>query len=175
MHTADAIVLLGCRIGPAGKPSKAAARRAAAAASGYLTGVAPRIIASGGRRWGSHVEAEALAASLVAAGVPASAITCERWSFTTYENAIFSAELLRRMGARNAAIVTCPWHMARALADFRAVGVDGIPLPAPTASASIVSRAYRRAHEAVCLRLDAWAIARARLLQESARTTLGVA
>jgi uncharacterized SAM-binding protein YcdF (DUF218 family) len=88
---ADAIVVLGCRVLPSGRPTTAAARRAARAAQAYLEGVAPHIIASGGRRWGGAIEAEALRKELVRAGVPEGAVTRELWSLTTHENAIFSA------------------------------------------------------------------------------------
>ncbi len=54
-----------------------------------------------------------------------------RWredrSDNTYENAAFSAEMLRRAGVRSALLVTHPWHMARALWSFRAVGYPVIP------------------------------------------------
>lgn len=147
MLRADAIVVLGCRIAPSGRPAPPAARRAATAASAFLAGVAPRIVASGGRRWGAQIEARALRRALVRAGVPASAVVEELCSLSTYENAIFSASMLERLGARRAAVVTCPWHMARALQSFRAAGVDAIPLPtgpaeipAPAASTSRSTR-----------------------------------
>ena len=54
-----------------------------------------------------------------------------RWredgSANTYENAAFSAEMLRRAGVPSALLVTHPWHMARALWSFRAVGYPVIP------------------------------------------------
>jgi uncharacterized SAM-binding protein YcdF (DUF218 family) len=51
----------------------------------------------------------------------------EERSANTYENAAFSAEILREAGVRSAVIVTHPWHMARALWSFRAVGYPVIP------------------------------------------------
>jgi uncharacterized SAM-binding protein YcdF (DUF218 family) len=54
-----------------------------------------------------------------------------RWredaSTTTYENAAFSAEVLRRAGVPSALLVTHPWHMARALWSFHAVGYPVVP------------------------------------------------
>ena len=104
---AGASVVLGCRVLPWGGLTAAAAGRVEAAAEAYQAGLAPRIVTSGGRRWGAHVEALVLRDALVARGVPARAIEAELWSMTTYENAVFSAELLRRHGARDAVIVTC--------------------------------------------------------------------
>jgi uncharacterized SAM-binding protein YcdF (DUF218 family) len=59
-----------------------------------------------------------------------------RWredrSMTTYQNALYSAEMLRRAGIPAAVVVTNRWHMARALWSFRAVGYPVVA--APTAS-----------------------------------------
>src|SRR5262245_15980530 len=53
---ADAIVVLGCRVMPSGRPTTAAARRARTAAEAYFRGVAAHVVASGGRRWGGQIE-----------------------------------------------------------------------------------------------------------------------
>jgi len=161
---AEAIVVLGCRVLPSGRPTTAAARRAARAAQAYLEGVAPHIIASGGRRWGGAIEAEALRKELVRAGVPEGAVTRELWSLTTHENAVFSAELLRRRGLSRVAVVTCAWHAPRALADFRATGLDAWALPSPGVRASVLRSIYRQGHELVCTWLDARAMGRAHAL-----------
>ncbi len=165
---ADAIVVLGCRILSSGRPCPAAARRAATAARAYLDGVAPCVIASGGRRWGGLAEAEALSGELQRAGVPGRAILRDLWSLTTYENAIFSAALLRGIRGRSAAVVTCPWHMARALSNFRGAGVDAWGLPAVGVAAGLLVRVYREAHELVSGWLDARAMRQRSVLRESA-------
>jgi uncharacterized SAM-binding protein YcdF (DUF218 family) len=58
-----------------------------------------------------------------------------RWredrSRTTYENARYSAEILRRAGISSALVVTNPWHMARALWSFYAVGYPVVAAPLP--------------------------------------------
>lgn len=126
---ADAIVVLGCRVLPSGRLTAAAEGRAEAAAAAYRAGLAPRIVASGGRRWGAQIEALALQRSMIARGVPRAAIIPELWSLTTCENAIFSAALLRRLGARSAVIVTCSWHVRRALMSFRSTGLEAAAWP----------------------------------------------
>lgn len=55
----------------------------------------------------------------------------EERSRTTYENALYSAEILRRAGVPAALVVTNPWHMARALWSFYAVGYPVIAAPTP--------------------------------------------
>jgi len=167
---ADAIVVLGCRVLPSGRPTTAAARRAARAADGYFAGIAPCVVASGGRRWGALIEADMLRRELLRAGVPDSAVTRELWSLTTHENAIFSAELLRRLGAHRVAVVTCEWHIGRAIANFRAAGVDAWPLPSAGTRRGIVGRTYRFGHERICSWLDGRAMKRADALTRILRT-----
>jgi uncharacterized SAM-binding protein YcdF (DUF218 family) len=167
---ADAIVVLGCRVLPSGKPTTAANRRANRAAEAFLDGVAPHVIASGGRRWGQLIEADMLRDGLLRGGVPEKAITRELWSLTTHENAIFSAEILRRLGARQVAVVTCDWHVERAIANFRAVGVDAWPLPSMGIRRGIMGRVYRFGHERICTWLDARALKRADAFTQMLRT-----
>ncbi|MDI3282905.1 YdcF family protein [Polyangium sp. 15x6] len=161
---ADAIVVLGCRVLPSGRLTTAAARRAAKAAEAYQAGVAPHIVTSGGRRWGAQIEAEALRRALVRAGVPEEAVTTELWSLTTHENAAFSAEILRRREARRVLVVTCAWHVERAIQNFRRVGVDAWPLPSEGVRVGALRRAYRHGHELVCAWLDRRALRRAHAL-----------
>jgi len=50
-------------------------------------------------------------------------------SRNTFENASFSAAILRQAGVRSALVVVHPWDMARALWSFQAVGYPVVPLP----------------------------------------------
>jgi uncharacterized SAM-binding protein YcdF (DUF218 family) len=109
---------------------------------------------------------------LLGGGVPEAAITRELWSLTTHENAIFSAEILRRRGARRVAVVTCDWHEDRAIANFRAAGVDAWPLPSVGIRRGIMGRAYRFGHERICTWLDARAMKRADAFTDMFRTNL---
>jgi uncharacterized SAM-binding protein YcdF (DUF218 family) len=58
-----------------------------------------------------------------------------RWredrSRNTFENASFSAAILRQAGVPAALVVAHPWDMARALWSFRAVGYPVVPTPTP--------------------------------------------
>lgn len=165
---ADAIVVLGCRILPSGRPTTAALRRARRAAEAYLEGVAPHIVASGGRRWGPLIEADALRNEIIQQGVPEHDITRELWSLTTHENAIFSVEILRRLGASRVAIVTCAWHAERAKQNFQAAGIEAFALPSVATSAGPLRRIYRTGHELVCTWLDKRAIVeRAHVLRDA--------
>lgn len=129
---ADALVVLGCTVGPSGEPSAALSRRLSTALDAFRTGVAPRIVVAGGRRWGSHSEAECMQRWLVDRGVPASRVLWDLCSLTTLENAVYCRELAQLHGLRRLTLVTCDFHMQRALAAFRRVGLDCDPLPART-------------------------------------------
>jgi uncharacterized SAM-binding protein YcdF (DUF218 family) len=172
-----AIVVLGCRVRPDGRPGPALARRAAMAARAHREGVAARVVVCGGRRWGAHIEARALADELERLGVPRAAIVEELWSLSTHENAIGASALVRGLAGREGAavvVVSCAWHLARAVADFRAVGLDPRPLAAEGPPASPIVRAWRWGHEVVCVRLDRASLARGGWLRAGARWAVGV-
>jgi uncharacterized SAM-binding protein YcdF (DUF218 family) len=131
----DAIVLLGCRIGTRRRPTGAARRRTERAARAWREGAAPVIVVSGGRRWHGVCEADALRDLLLGAGVPARCVVTERRSRSTLQNARFAGEVLRARGATEVGIVTCDWHLRRALSAFRRLGfrVVGLAAPSPPA------------------------------------------
>ncbi|MBK1702336.1 YdcF family protein [Thiococcus pfennigii] len=90
------------------------------------------IISGGGMPWQGdrRPEAEAMRGLLTALGVPEEVQLSEDRSRNTRENALYSAELIRAQGFERVLLVTSALHMPRALATFRAVGIDAIPLPA---------------------------------------------
>jgi uncharacterized SAM-binding protein YcdF (DUF218 family) len=53
----------------------------------------------------------------------------EERSQNTFENALYSAEILRGAGIHVALVIAHPWDMARALWSFRAVGYPVVPSP----------------------------------------------
>lgn len=127
-----------------------AARRARAAAEAYHSGKAPIVVASGGRTWHGRVEADVLAQALIAYGVPGDAIVRERCSFSTRENAKYTARILERRGVDRAIVVTCAWHLERAERAFREQGIPvegiGVPLPEKTGRGR---RLYLNVREAI--------------------------
>jgi len=137
----DAIVVLGCRVHENGLQG-AAARRVHRAALAFHELSPAVLIASGGRRWRGTAEADALRDALVERGVPARVIVRELCSLSTLENAVYSAELLRAAGLEAPGLVTCDWHMARALSCFRRTGLRPVALPAPS-SLGVAARLTR--------------------------------
>jgi uncharacterized SAM-binding protein YcdF (DUF218 family) len=95
----------------------------------YHAGKAPLVVLSGGSNPASGVrpEAEAMQVFLHDLGVPDSAMLLEKRSLSTYENARFTAALLRKRGIDRILLVTSALHMHRALAHFEEEGLHVIP------------------------------------------------
>jgi uncharacterized SAM-binding protein YcdF (DUF218 family) len=70
-----------------------------------------------------------MAALLKWMGVPEEAIWQQGRSHNTYEDALYSAEILREKGVRRILLVTSAWHMPRSVKLFEAQGFQVIPLP----------------------------------------------
>jgi uncharacterized SAM-binding protein YcdF (DUF218 family) len=128
---ADAIVVLGCTVLPGGVPSAALGRRVWLGAEAFRHGAADWIVASGGRAWHGEIEAMCIRRALVAAGVPEPAVALEPCSLSTLDNAQCCARLLALRGARSALLATSPWHLPRALRDFRSFGIRAVAPPEP--------------------------------------------
>lgn len=82
------------------------------------------------------VLAEVMQRALVQQGVPPSMIWVEGRSQSTYENAAYSADILRAKGIRRVALVTEAYHMLRAEKAFRRQSL--IVVPAPCAYYSVL-------------------------------------
>ena len=100
----------------------------------YRAGRVRRIIVSGGSGAvlkKAHTEAEDLTTLLRLAGVPQSAILVETRSRNTYENAVFTKELLAaRPDIKTLVLITSAFHERRAVGCFEKVGLRPIPFPA---------------------------------------------
>ncbi len=131
----DAIVLLGGIISQPLPPRVSAdlgepADRLLLALRLYRIGKAPHIVITGGNLpWQTAVkpESELLADLLVELGVPRSALTLDRESRNTYENAQNTARIFAEEGWKSGILVTSGMHMPRALATFRKAGLNLAP------------------------------------------------
>jgi len=148
------LVLLGCRVTGPATLSPAAARRATRAADGYRAGLSEHILACGGKAWTGVREADALCAFLVGLGIPERVLEREVWSRSTRQNAHFAAKLLLPRGVFRIGVVTCDWHMPRALRCFRGAGFDAEPVPAVSPQVSVARTLLRETRERVNLAVD---------------------
>ena len=89
------------------------------------------VLASGGlpARGGTVPFSDAMRDFLQKAGVPANMIWTEDRSRSTYENALYSAEILRKHGISKIALAVEAQSMPRAAACFRKLGFQVVPAP----------------------------------------------
>ena len=111
-----------------------AADRVLYAAALYHQGKAPVLLLSGGNiDWqqpGDESPATDMAELFVKLGVPQEDLWLEEQSLNTYENALYSGQMLKEHGIDHILLVTSAMHMPRALALFEAQGLDVTPAPA---------------------------------------------
>lgn len=136
-HTpaADAIVVLGGHTANSRQnwfeeydPDKTTTR-VSRGAELYAAQRAPLILVSGAALDGGTSEAQSMARYLKNEGIPEKNIQLEEQSYTTRENAIYSAKKLKELRANKVLLVTSSLHMARAIASFQKQGVNVIAAP----------------------------------------------
>jgi uncharacterized SAM-binding protein YcdF (DUF218 family) len=135
---AEVIVLLGGGTSSADAPRpmvevNGAGDRVLYAAKLYKDGRAPLILLSGGNiEWltgeGSSPAGD-MAELMALMGVPQEALLLQPNSQNTYEDALFSSQMLREMGVSRVILVTSAMHMPRSVALFEKQGIDVIPAP----------------------------------------------
>jgi len=113
------IVVLGCRVWPDGRLSRALDRRLRRALEVVETDVGAHVIVTGGDRVGP-AEAPVMRDWLVRHGVEPARIISESRARVTSENALFVAPILRELGATEVSLVTDAFHMRRSLVLLRA-------------------------------------------------------
>ena len=135
---ADVVVVLGGGTEPAVYPRPSvevngAGDRVLYAASLYKEGKAAHILLSGGNiSWhdeGATTPAEDMASILTTIGIPEEALWLETISQNTYENALYSTEILTENEIERILLVTSAMHMPRSVALFEKQGVEVIPVP----------------------------------------------
>lgn len=143
LPSADAVLILGGGIGGAYPPERpnihlhSGADRVWFAADLYRSGKVSWVLVSGGNRPGIErlqSSADATREMLIVLGVPSSAIRLEGRSRNTFENAQFSLDLIREVGAKRVLLATSAAHMPRALRHLQTVlrGTNVEVLPAST-------------------------------------------
>jgi uncharacterized SAM-binding protein YcdF (DUF218 family) len=131
---AQAIVVLGARVLPNGKPSLSLRERAAHAVTLYERGFASHIIFTGGVGDNPPSEAQVAADWAVKRGVPRDKVLKEDKSTSTRENAEFSAAICRERGWKSVLVVSQPFHLWRARREFERCGLTTYTSPVPNAN-----------------------------------------
>jgi uncharacterized SAM-binding protein YcdF (DUF218 family) len=89
------------------------------------------VAVSGGRDLGSQMAEAALMRAALERDFAVPVTWADDQSRTTYENALYTAQLLSTDHITKIVIVTHAWHMPRALWAFERVGLKPLPWPAP--------------------------------------------
>ncbi|WP_036527607.1 YdcF family protein [Nocardia sp. CNY236] len=116
------IVVLGYGLLPDGSLRPELENRLTAAWVQSIAAPQSPIVVTGGNPRNGITEAEAMRAWLTAHGVAATRIHVESRAGSTVQNALFTTQLLRDIGATSAVVVTSPNHIRRAVADFLVAG-----------------------------------------------------
>ena len=130
----DAIVVLGYKADSDGNPTPTQLARVTEAVREYELGVAPRLIMTGGAVANRFDEAQVMARTAEAQGIPSSAILVEPAARDTMENACFSARILKQHGWRSAEVISSAQHLPRAGMIFSRLGLEWRTHAAPPLS-----------------------------------------
>lgn len=122
-----------------------------------------KVAVSGGQVGGAHTSEASLMKAALEGEFHVPVTWVEDKSRTTYENAVFTAKLLRADKVTTIVVVTQAWHMRRALWAFERAGLHAIPYPAALTyreedrfedyvpSIGALERSYHALHEAIGL------------------------
>jgi uncharacterized SAM-binding protein YcdF (DUF218 family) len=114
----DVLIVLGNPADDDGNPSPTQQSRVAEAVHEYERGAAPRMIMTGSAVANQYVEAQVMARTAEAQGIPADAVVEEAHARNTIENACDSLRIMRSHGWQSAEVITSPANTPRAAMIF---------------------------------------------------------
>ena len=118
---APVALVLGARVFPSGTPSPFLAARLDLAHRLYRDGTVRVVLVSGDNMAPEYNEPDAMRTYLIDAGMPPEAVIADYAGFDTYDSC---ARARRIFGVEQLVIVTQSYHLPRAVATCRALGVD---------------------------------------------------
>ena len=110
----DAIIVLGAPADDDGNPTPRQFARVTEGVREYERGVAPRLIFTGGPAHNQFVEADVMARTAAAQGIPPSAIFIETRAQDTIQNGCYAARIMQSHAWRSAEVVSAASHLPRA-------------------------------------------------------------
>lgn len=128
----DTAVVLGARVYADGTPSDALVDRVQVGVALLKAGRVKRLVLTGGSPDARPTEADVMAKIARELGATADTLVLETQSRSTFDNARFAVGLLAA-DEREIVLVTCDFHVARALAQFRAHRLTVWPAPSARA------------------------------------------
>ena len=121
----DVALVLGAQVYPSGQPSPYLAGRLDRAAELFRAGTVKVIIVSGDNGTTHYDEPTSMQKYLVAKGIPADKIVLDYAGFDTYASCVRAKKIL---GVTKLVVISQSYHVPRAVATCRLVGVDAIGL-----------------------------------------------
>ena len=117
----DCILVLGCGLRRDGFPSQMLRDRLDVAIEAYNMGLAPKLLMSGDHGRADYDEVNAMKDYAMEKGVPSEDIFMDHAGFSTYESMYRARSIF---GCERIIIVTQTYHLYRAIADARAMGME---------------------------------------------------
>jgi uncharacterized SAM-binding protein YcdF (DUF218 family) len=131
-RASDAIVVLGARVEPDGRPGSDLTSRTYHAVDLWQAGYAPALICTGGYKNERSSAANVCRRFAVELGVPADDVRLADGTTNTNEDAAATAQVMADNGWHTAILVSHPLHLFRARWLFREAGVDAVTSPTST-------------------------------------------
>ena len=120
----DVLIVLGSPADADGNPTPTELERVTEAVHEYEQGVAPRMLFTGGAAHNRFVEAQVMARTAEAQGIPDSVVFVEPEARDTMENACDSVRMMQSHGWRSAEVISSPSHLERAAMIFSRLPVE---------------------------------------------------
>jgi len=120
----DGIIVLGAQVLPTGEPSVQLRWRLDKAIECYNANPCPVVVCGGQGDNEPAPEGDVMRAALLADGLPPEHVISDPLSANTRENIRNGWEILQKLGCTRPLIVTSDYHLPRALAIARDVGLD---------------------------------------------------
>ncbi len=145
VHPADQVpyrpvgLVLGAQVYADGRPSPFLAARLELARQLFAAGRIGVVLVSGDHQAPEYDEPQAMRTYLIGRGVPAEAIVTDGGGLDTYDSCVRAG---RTFGARALTVITQSYHLPRAVATARAVGLDAVGVGDDSVRAG--SRSWRR-------------------------------
>jgi vancomycin permeability regulator SanA len=128
----DVAIVFGAGLGPSGEPGLYLSARLEVARSLFEAGKVRVILVSGGNPTASHDEPTAMKAWLVERGIPGDKVVADFAGWDTYSTCLRARQVF---GVTEAVLVSQTYHLPRAVATCRLVGLDAVGVGDQTISA----------------------------------------
>ena len=126
----QAMIVLGAQVNPDGQPSRQLALRLEAALDAYQKSPMPIVVTGAQGLNEPATEASVMRDWLTARGVPAQQVLMDESSTNTRQNIAHAAALLPQ-GTRNVLLITSDYHLPRAMAIARDLGLSPSGIGSP--------------------------------------------